>query len=312
MTATNDPDIKREPVRPQRALVALCITALTGWYGPDRVRALTTLTLATGFASTIFAPLTAALLDHLTWRETYLALAAILAVVTVPLHALCLTPPWAQSRHQAESSAGLSLHAAHVSTVVRSRGFLTLTAAMAVAGFGMFAATVNLVPLLTDRGMGTHLAALTLGLRGAGQVLGRVGYPQLSRRSSLRTRTLAVLAAGAAAILILGLLPGPHTALITVAIVAGAIRGLFTLLQAMTTSDLELPDRHRGPHAAQRPISFTWTRSRSVRPRGPRCACGSRRGWGVRPRRPVRRGRRAASPGSACRGRSGRCRRSPW
>lgn len=35
--------------------------ALTGWYGPDRVRALTTLTLAAGFASTIFAPLTATL-----------------------------------------------------------------------------------------------------------------------------------------------------------------------------------------------------------------------------------------------------------
>ena len=33
--------------------------ALTGWYGPDRVRALTALTLAAGFASTIFAPLTA-------------------------------------------------------------------------------------------------------------------------------------------------------------------------------------------------------------------------------------------------------------
>ena len=35
--------------------------ALTGWYGPRRVQALTTLTLAAGFASTIFAPLTSAL-----------------------------------------------------------------------------------------------------------------------------------------------------------------------------------------------------------------------------------------------------------
>jgi len=34
--------------------------ALTGWYGPKRLPALTTLTLAAGFASTIFAPLTAA------------------------------------------------------------------------------------------------------------------------------------------------------------------------------------------------------------------------------------------------------------
>ena len=37
--------------------------ALTRWYGPDPVRALTVLTLAGGLASTVFAPLTAALAD---------------------------------------------------------------------------------------------------------------------------------------------------------------------------------------------------------------------------------------------------------
>ena len=35
--------------------------ALTGWYGPQRVQALTALTLAAGVASTIFAPLASAL-----------------------------------------------------------------------------------------------------------------------------------------------------------------------------------------------------------------------------------------------------------
>jgi MFS family permease len=61
--------------------------ALTGWYGPDRVRALTILTLAAGFASTIFAPLTAELVGLLSWREVYLVLAGVLAVVTIPAHA---------------------------------------------------------------------------------------------------------------------------------------------------------------------------------------------------------------------------------
>jgi MFS family permease len=37
--------------------------ALTRWYGPRRVRALTTLTLVAGFASTVFAPLTALLAE---------------------------------------------------------------------------------------------------------------------------------------------------------------------------------------------------------------------------------------------------------
>jgi MFS family permease len=70
--------------------------ALTTWYGPGRVAALTTLTLAAGFASTIFAPLTSALAGPLGWRGTYLALAAVLAAVTVPAHALFLRLPWVQ------------------------------------------------------------------------------------------------------------------------------------------------------------------------------------------------------------------------
>ena len=68
--------------------------ALTTWYGPRRVAALTTLTLAAGFASTIFAPLTSALAGPLGWRGTYLLLAAVLAAVTVPAHALFLRLPW--------------------------------------------------------------------------------------------------------------------------------------------------------------------------------------------------------------------------
>ena len=53
--------------------------ALTTWYGSRRVAALTTLTLAAGFASTIFAPLTSALAGPLGWRGTYLLLAGVLA-----------------------------------------------------------------------------------------------------------------------------------------------------------------------------------------------------------------------------------------
>ncbi|GGX17950.1 hypothetical protein GCM10010353_36340 [Streptomyces chryseus] len=64
--------------------------ALTRWWGDDRVRALTVVTLAGGLASTVFAPLTAALAEHHSWRTTYIVLAVVLGVVTVPAHALVL------------------------------------------------------------------------------------------------------------------------------------------------------------------------------------------------------------------------------
>lgn len=209
--------------------------ALTRWYGPDRVRALTTLTLVGGLASTVFAPLTALLLDRMEWRGVYVVLALVLAAVTIPMHALFLTPPWPVARR--ERRAEDTAVAVETRSVLRSGAFVTLTVAMAVGAFGMYSATVNLVPLLTSRGIGTHLAAIALGLCGAGQLLGRLGYASLSRRTTPRVRTAGIVAAGAATIVALGLLPGPAAVLIGVAVVAGGVRGAFTLLQATAVAD---------------------------------------------------------------------------
>ncbi len=90
-------------------LYQAAFAAVTGWYGPRRVRVLTTLTLAAGLASTIFAPLTSYLLHHFDWRATYLLLAAVLAVVTIPAHLFLLTPPW-HPGHQAASTPRASHH----------------------------------------------------------------------------------------------------------------------------------------------------------------------------------------------------------
>jgi predicted MFS family arabinose efflux permease len=213
--------------------------ALTGWYGPRRVRALTTLTLVGGFASTVFAPLVATLLDHMSWRGVYVVLACVLGVVTLPLHAVFLKVPWPGRDRTAagDGGAGIAERAAHARGVLRSRAFVVLSAAMAVGAFGMYAATVNLVPLLTARGLGTHLAAVGLGLCGAGQVLGRTFYVPIARRTSPRVRTVVVLVVAAATVVVLGVLPGPAAVLLGVAVLAGAARGVYTLLQATAVSD---------------------------------------------------------------------------
>jgi len=209
--------------------------ALTGWYGPDRVRALTTLTLVAGLASTVFAPLTSLLLEHLSWRATYLVLAGVLAVVTIPLHALALTPPWTPAhRHADEPRDGA---AASVRSTVRSPGFLLLSGALTVTAFGLYAASLTLIPLLTGRGMAAPLAATTLGLLGAGQLLGRVGYAPLSARTTPAARTVAIVAASALAIALLAAVPGPDPLLIALAVFAGAVRGAGTLLQATVVAD---------------------------------------------------------------------------
>ena len=208
--------------------------ALTRWYGPARVRALTALTLVAGLASTIFAPLTNLLLEHLSWRGTYLVLAGVLAAVTIPLHALALTPPWTPvpAHDSARDGAPVS-----VRSIVRSPGFLLLSGALTLTAFGLYTASLTLIPLLTGRDLSASLAATTLGLLGAGQLLGRIGYAPLTARTTPTARTVAIVAASALAIGLLAAVPGPAPVLVVLAVFAGAVRGAGTLLQATVVAD---------------------------------------------------------------------------
>ncbi|MGC0252491.1 MFS transporter [Pseudactinotalea sp. Z1748] len=211
-------------------------TAIARWYGPDRVRALTVLTLAGGLASTVFAPLTAALQDHLTWRGVYLTLAAILLVVTVPAHWWGLRAPWpAPDAPPGRGSVGAA-GTDSPGRVVGSPRFVAVVTALALAGFAAFAALINLVPLLLERGMDARSAALALGLGGAGQVVGRLAYPALSARVGVRARTVVILLAVALSITALGVFRSPPV-LILAAVGAGVARGLFTLVHATAVSD---------------------------------------------------------------------------
>nr|WP_214402381.1 MFS transporter [Pseudonocardia lacus] len=207
--------------------------ALTRWWGPRRVTALTAVTLLAGLASTIFAPLTAALAGPLGWRGTYLVLAGVLGVLTIPAHLFGLRGPWPDA-DPGETPAHLDADPARVT---RSRPFVLLVAAVALGTFSAFAVVVNQVPLLIERGMTTSAAAWALGLGGLGQVLGRLGYARLSAHTGVRTRTALVLAATAATTALLAALPGPSGLLIAVAMLTGAARGVLTLLQATAVSD---------------------------------------------------------------------------
>ena len=207
--------------------------ALTRWWGPRRVTALTALTLLAGLSSTIFAPLSAALLEYLGWRQTYLVLAVVLAAVTIPAHLFGLRGHWPEP-DPAE-------HPDHADrdprAIARSRPFVLLVAAVALATFTAFAVVVNQIPLLIERGMTTSAAAWALGLGGLGQVLGRLGYGRLAAATGVRARGVLIVALSAAATGLLAILPGPAGLLIAAAMLAGAARGVFTLLQATAISD---------------------------------------------------------------------------
>ncbi|MFJ3930473.1 MFS transporter [Streptomyces sp. NPDC090029] len=207
--------------------------ALTRWWGPDRIRALTVVTLAGGLASTVFAPLTAAFAEHLDWRATYLVLASVLAAITLPAHALALRAPWPpapQTEHPAQPTTGGDRTA-------RSRPFVLLATAFTLSGFAMYAVVIGLVPLLEERGASPTTAAWALGLGGLGQTLGRTLYAALATRTTVTTRTAALIALGGATTAALALVPGPIPLLVLLSVLAGVVRGNLTLLQATAVTD---------------------------------------------------------------------------
>nr|WP_209324168.1 MFS transporter [Brevibacterium renqingii] len=206
---------------------------VTRWYGAERTKPLTTITLVGGLASTVFAPIIAWLIDAVGWRTTYVVLAGLLAVVVLPLNLGFFNRRWtdeAAARTEKPSRAELR-------RVTRDPRFLILQAAVAVATFTLFAVTINIIPLIIERGAGYSLAAVALGLVGFGQVAGRFGYPSLERHTNARTRTVVLFAAGAAGLWLLAFVPGPIWLLIGIAMLAGGVRGCMTLLQATAVSD---------------------------------------------------------------------------
>ncbi|MEV6480346.1 MFS transporter [Streptomyces sp. NPDC051576] len=205
--------------------------ALTRWWGSDRIRALTIVTLAGGLASTAFAPLTAALAEHLSWRTTYAILAMLLALVTIPAHALALRGPWPPA------PAPPPQRATDTVSVTRSRPFLMLAAALTLNSFAMYAVVIALVPLLIARGASPTAAAWALGLGGAGQTLGRTLYATLARRTGVTTRTVTLIMLGGITTTAFATVSGPFPLLVGIAIVAGMVRGNLTLLQATAVTD---------------------------------------------------------------------------
>lgn len=209
--------------------------ALTRWGGRHRIRALTTLTLVGGLASTVFAPTASALDDLLGWRVTYLVLLVVLVGVTVPLHWWGLRHAWRPSRTAAES--GSAPVGPTDRAITRSRPFVLLAVANALTTLSAFAVLVNLVPMMVERGMGTGLAAVALGLGGVGQALGRLGYARLAAVTTVRARTVGVMAAVALTTAVLAVAPADGAVLIGLGMVLGLARGLYTLVQATAVTD---------------------------------------------------------------------------
>jgi MFS family permease len=188
----------------------------------ERRRAMTAMTLVAALASFIFLPLAQALIDAHGWRDALLVLAATLAAVTVPLHALVLRPGPARSPAAPSTPAGHAL---------RSAPFWLLSSAFVLGALTTIAMTVFAIPFLLDRGHSPAFAAFAVGLIGVSQIPGRIVFARLSARP---WHVFALMALGVAVVVSFH----ATAAVVTGLILLGMGNGMATLARATSIADL--------------------------------------------------------------------------
>jgi MFS family permease len=185
-------------------------------FGMDSRKAISTLTLFGGFASTVSWPLTQYLDAHAGWRATCLIYAAAQLVLSFPLHLLlpsgkqlpphsAATAPATPPEPAPALQSGPREHS--LQEAIRHPAFWKLAFAFSANSFIFSALSVHLIPLLQQYGHAATLAVGLAALVGPMQVAGRIGEMTVGRHALPRTIgkiTFCTLPAALLALLLFG------------------------------------------------------------------------------------------------------------
>jgi MFS family permease len=208
---------------------------VVSWFARGRDRALLTVTLVAGLASTIFMPIEAALLERMGWRSAVTVLAIVLGVITIPIHALLLRRGTAAVA--ATGADGATAPSLTLGQAARTAVFWVLSIAFLVSNFATAAVTTHLIPFLVDRGYPAAFAAAVIGWTGAMQLAGRVLFVPISARLGAGIMVAAVFAGQALGIAQLPLLARVGT-LVPFIVLQGAANGMATLARASSLAEI--------------------------------------------------------------------------
>ena len=216
---------------------------VVSWFRERRDRALLTVPLVAGFASPVFMPIEAWLLTRVGWRHALTILAVVLAVITIPIHALVLrrgrTITRAPTGDLTSSVPGMTLGEA-----ARTLVFWVLALAFFVGNFSTAAVSVHLIPYFVDRGYTATVAAAVIGWMGAMQVPGRLLFVPISAWLGARWMVASVFFGQAVGLAQLPLISAIGTA-IPFILVMGGSNGMSTLSRATSLAQI-FGARHYG------------------------------------------------------------------
>ena len=184
------------------------------WFDDRRGSALAIVIAGGAVASMVHPPAIDALIRMTSWRIACLIMAAVLLGVGVPLVAFGVR------ERQARAGTPAALGGAAPSGAVRSWIFWMLIVVVGGAAVTYNGVVVHTVALLTDRGVASASAAMTLSLMGAASLCGRLITGWLIDRYRATYVSAALLVLAAAGVFLLSV-----SGSFTIALVAAAMIG---------------------------------------------------------------------------------------
>jgi len=204
-------------------------------------KALTALTLVAGFASTIFWPLTQALVSGLGWRNTLVTLGLMNLLVCLPVHAVMLPSKkarWSRGGGSHEVAAAHSRVREGLGPILRSRSFWLLAFAFTTNILAFSALSVHLISLLQEKGFSPMHAVWLAALVGPMQVGGRLIELTVGPRFSPKSVGLAALGLMPLALVALMLASSDLRMGFAFAMLYGASNGVMTIVRATIPAEL--------------------------------------------------------------------------
>ena len=147
----------------------------------ERLRALASVTVIAGLASTIFLPVMAFTVKRIGWRSTEIAIAVVVAVASVCLQRYVL-PHFRPEPSRVPAVAT----SANPVRVRRPAAFTVLAVAFVLSMLGGMALTTILIPVVVARGNSATVAATVLAALGVMQLPGRIWVLRGGRVNSIR------------------------------------------------------------------------------------------------------------------------------
>lgn len=162
---------------------------VVSWFdAASRAKALLTVTVVAGFASSVFLPLAGYLDDGYGWRDAIAILALVHGATTIPLHLLVRKSATARGQVTAPAADRKAV----IGSAVRDKVFWLFAASFVAQASALAAFGVLLVAMLRAFGHSPGFAASAAGLLGILSVTGRLATTAAGTRFRTGTVTAAV------------------------------------------------------------------------------------------------------------------------